>query len=42
LKQQVSEKDEQLEKIKSSQIPSHLNKEDVKKAMQNIITMEVE
>ena len=38
----MREKDEQLERLRSAQIPSHLNKEDVKKAMQNIITMEVE
>ena len=31
-----------LEKLRSSSIPSHLNRDDVKKAMQNIITMEVE
>mmetsp|Transcript_24289 Transcript_24289/g.32546 ORF Transcript_24289/g.32546 Transcript_24289/m.32546 type:complete len:103 (+) Transcript_24289:1398-1706(+) len=41
-RQQLREKDELLEKYKSGQIPSHLNKDDVKKAMQNIITMEVE
>ena len=38
----MREKDEILEKLKSTQIPSHLNKDDVKKAMQSIITMEVE
>jgi len=31
-----------LEKLKTAQIPPHLNKEEVKKAMQSIITMEVE
>ena len=41
-RQQLKEKDEQLEKIKNGQIPQNLNKDDVKKAMQNIITMEVE
>ena len=38
----MREKDELLEKLRSTQIPSQLNKEDVRKAMQNIITMEVE
>jgi hypothetical protein len=32
-RQQIREKDEMLEKLKTAQIPSHLNKEEVKKAM---------